>query len=113
MIGGEVDRRREEPAFVADLPDLHAGYLTEVENRKRDWHPLRKRSRYRRCSTLWNGHVLPFTMMQSPKNSGFQIGENGPCGMDGPSMLSKSAACPVEQRAVGVERAILDGDGIS
>ena len=59
--------------------------------RKRDWHPLRNRNRYRRRSTVRNGHVRPFTMIVFPKNSGFQIGETSVNGMYGPSMPSKNA----------------------
>ena len=51
VVGGEVDRRGEEAALVADLPDLDPGMLLKSRIRKRDWQPLRKRRRYRRCST--------------------------------------------------------------
>ena len=57
------------------------GMLPKSRIRKRDWQPLRKRRRYRRCSTTWNGQVLPLAMIMLPKNSGFQIGENSPSGM--------------------------------
>jgi hypothetical protein len=59
--------------------------------RKRDWHPLRKRNRYRRCSTTWNGQVLPFAMSMLPKNSGFQYGAKSPSGISGVTMPSKKA----------------------
>ena len=81
MVGGEVDRRGEESALVADLPDLDTGDAAEVEDEEPDWQPLRNRSRYRRFSTIWNGHVFPLAMSVLPKNSGFQIGEKSPTGM--------------------------------
>ena len=90
------------------LPICHTstpGMSAKSRMRKRDWHPLRNRNRYRRCSTVWNGHVLPFTMIMLPKNSGFQIGEklpsmsssvsSPPCsptfGMNGPTIPSKNS----------------------
>ena len=49
--------------------------VTIFRMRKRESQPLRKRKRYRRCSTVRYGHVRPLTTMVLPKNSGFQIGD--------------------------------------
>ena len=59
--------------------------------RKRELQPFKNLKRYRRRSTVWNGHVLPFTMIMLPKNSGFQIGERSVSGLYGPVLLSKNA----------------------
>ena len=56
--------------------------------------------------------MRPLTTMVLPKNSGFQIGEMSLSpGCTGPAKLVEElAAVRVEERAVAVERAVLDRD---
>ena len=55
--------------------------------------------------------MLPLTMIVLPKNSGFQIGEMSVSGMYGPvDAVEERAGVRVEERAVGVEGTVLDGD---
>ena len=49
--------------------------------RNRPLQPLRKRKRYRRCSTSRKGQLRPLTTIVFPKNSGFQMGDTSLSGM--------------------------------
>ena len=59
--------------------------------RKRELHPLSRRSRYLRWSTGWKGQTRPLTIRVLPKNSGFHTGATPLSGTKGPSKPSKNA----------------------
>ena len=87
------------------------GIVAEVEDQEARLAAVEEAEAVAPLLDVRNGQVLPLTMIMLPKNSGFQIGEMSVSGMYGPGdAVEERAGVGVEERAVGVERAVLDGD---
>ena len=84
--------------------------------RVRELQPFSSRKRYRAGATSNFGQVVPLTTMVLKKASGFQMPgmSEGPAGVPVPAdirsgeAVEEGAVCRVEERAVGVEGAVLD-----
>ena len=115
----ELHGRGQEAAFGADLRERHhrrrGPRRQRVEDQFQGQEPriaaIEETEAIAARFDIQVWPVLPLTTIVLPKNSGFQIGEMSLLGMYGPGkVIEKLAAARIEQRAIGVERAVLDRD---
>ena len=66
---------------AAEVAGRAVGLAGTPRIRNREPHPLSRRRRWRRRSTLTSGQVRPLTSMALPKNSGVKIGAMSESGM--------------------------------
>ena len=112
LVGGEVHRGGQEAALVADLPDLDARDVAEVEDQEARLAAVEEAEA---VAALLDGLERPGVAVDHDhvaEELGVPDRRNSVSGMYGARRCpSKNARrVRVEERAVGVERAVLDGD---
>jgi hypothetical protein len=74
LVGVDVYRARQEAAFGANLPELHAG-MVELEDEEAGVAAVEQAQAIAPLLDVQVGPGRPLTTMVLPKNSGFQMGE--------------------------------------
>ena len=112
VVGGEVHRGGEEAALVADRPDLDAGDLAEVEDQEAGLAAVEEPEP---VAALLDGLERPGVAVDHDRVAeelGVPDRRDVGVGMYGPGdAVEEGPGVGVEQRPVGVERAVLDRDG--
>ena len=111
LIGGEVHRRGQEAALVADHPHLDAGDMVEVQDQEARLAAVQEAEA---VAALLDCQERPGVAVHHDaccrRTRGSRSARDRYPGCMAPDPVEERARVRVEERAIGVERTILDGD---